>query len=189
MRYLNVKISLLILINYVIIPTLSNYHRINTQIRSAEVRVIGAEGENLGVLRVAEALAKAKEAGLDLIEISPNANPPITKIEDYGKFLYTENKKQKASKIKVHTTEVKNIQIKIGTGDHDLGLKAKRASGWIKEGHRIKVDLFLPGRTKYMNEKFLKERIGRFLNLLTIEYKADSPQKSLKGMTVIIEKK
>ncbi len=163
--------------------------RINHQIKSAELRVIGAEGENLGVIGSLDALARARELGLDLIEISPNAVPPVAKIADYGKFQYEENKKQKQAKSKTHNVEVKSMQIKIGTGDHDLELKAKKASEWLTEGHRIKVDLFLPGRSKYLSLDFLKERLDRVLKLITVEYKiADNPQKSPKGLTVIIEK-
>ena len=131
---------------------MSTYVKINNQIKAPELRVITESGDNLGVLSFAEALNKAREAGMDLIEISPNANPPVAKIMDYGKFQYAENKKQKVAKAKAHTVEVKNIQIKVGTGDHDLELKAKKSSEWLKEGNRIKIDLFLPGRTKYMDE-------------------------------------
>ena len=163
--------------------------RVNHQIKSPEVRVIGPAGENYGVLPIGEALRRAHEAGLDLIEISPNANPPVTKISDYGKFQYEENKKQKAAKAKAHTIEIKSLQIKIGTGEHDLELKAKRASEWLKDGQRIKIDLFLPGRSKYMDPKFLEERLNRLLAFLTEPYKvAEKPQKSPKGLTTIIEK-
>ena len=164
-------------------------YRTNNQIRSSELRLIGPEGENFGVVSLADALAKAKEFELDLVEISPNAVPPIAKIVDYGKFLYSENKKQKAAKAKAHTVEVKNIQVKVGTGDHDLSLKARKASEWLKEGHRVKIDLFLPGRTKYMDEKFLKERMERVLKLVSENYKvAEEPKKSPKGLTAVIEK-
>lgn len=163
--------------------------RINNQIRSPELRVIGAEGENLGVISIQEALSKAKEAGLDLIEISPKANPPVAKIMDYGKFQYDENKKLKQAKAKAKFVEVKSLQVKIGTGEHDLALKAKKASEWLAEGHRIKIDLFLPGRTKYLQENFLHERLERLLKLLTVDYKvADPAKKSPKGITTIIEK-
>ena len=164
-------------------------YRTNNQIRVSELRLIGPEGENFGVVSLADALAKAKEFELDLVEISPNAVPPIAKIVDYGKFLYSENKKQKAAKAKAHTVEVKNIQVKVGTGDHDLSLKARKASEWLKEGHRVKIDLFLPGRTKYMDEKFLKERMERVLKLVSENYKvAEEPKKSPKGLTAVIEK-
>jgi translation initiation factor IF-3 len=145
-------------------------------------------GDNLGVLSLKDAIQKARESGLDLIEISPKAAPPVAKIMDYGKFQYTENKKLKVAKTKAHTVEVKNIQVKVGTGEHDLELKAKKASEWLKEGHRIKIDLFLPGRTKYMNESFLKERMDRVLKLITEEYKiADPAKRSPKGLSIIIE--
>lgn len=147
------------------------------------------DGQNLGELSVKEALDKAREAGLDLIEISPKANPPVAKIMDYGKFQYAENKKLKLSKAKAHTVEIKNIQVKVGTGEHDLELKAKKASEWLKEGNRIKIDLFLPGRTKYMDIKFLEERMARVLKLITEEYKiADPAKKSPKGLSIIIER-
>ena len=153
------------------------------------MRLIGPKGENFGVVSTKEAIAKAQEFGLDLVEISPNAVPPIAKIVDYGKFLYSENKKQKVIKAKTHTAEVKSIQIKVGTGDHDLNLKAKKASEWLKEGHRVKIDLFLPGRTKYMNESFLKERMERVFKLIPDDFKiAEEPKKSLKGLTAMIER-
>ena len=168
---------------------MSTYVKINNQIKAPELRVITESGDNLGVLSFAEALDKAREAGMDLIEISPNANPPVAKIMDYGKFQYAESKKQKVAKAKAHTVEVKNIQIKVGTGDHDLELKAKKSSEWLKEGNRIKIDLFLPGRTKYMDEKFLRERMDRVLKLITEQYKiADPAKKSPKGLSVIIER-
>ena len=163
--------------------------RINHQIKAKELRIIGPEGENFGILSLSDALQKAHELGFDLIEISPNAVPPIAKIMDYGKYQYNENKKQKAAKAKAHTAEVKTLQIKIGTSENDLSLKAKKASEWLKEGHRIKMDLFLPGRAKYLNETFLKERMERFLKLIPENYKiAEPPKKSPKGMTTIIER-
>lgn len=164
-------------------------HRINNFIRAEEIRLIGKEGENLGVTTTRDALRKAEEFGLDLVEISPNAVPPIAKIIDYGKFLYAENKKQKVIKAKTHTVEIKSLQIKVGTGDHDLNLKARKASEWLKEGHRVKIDLFLPGRTKYMNEAFLKERMDRVFKLITEEFKvAEEPKKSPKGLTAVVER-
>ena len=164
-------------------------HRINNFIRAENLRLIGPQGENFGEVTIKEALLKASEFGLDLVEISPNAVPPIAKIVVYGKFLYSENKKQKTIKSKTHAVEVKGLQIKVGTGDHDLNLKAKKASEWLKDGHRVKIDLFLPGRTKYMNESFLKERMERFFKLISENFKiAEEPKKSPKGMSAMIER-
>jgi translation initiation factor IF-3 len=163
--------------------------KVNHQIRAKELRVIGPKGENFGVITLAEALSHAQEAGLDLIEISPGAVPPVAKIADYGKFLYEVNKKLKVAKSKSHTTEVKSLQVKIGTGEHDLALKAKKASEWLAEGHKIRIDLFLTGRSKYMEFNFLKERLDRIMRLISVPYKvAEEAKKGPKGLTVVIEK-
>src|SRR3989338_5625504 len=148
--------------------------RINQQIRAHELRVIGSKGENLGVITLEEALKRTEELGLDLIEISPNATPPVAKIADFGRYLYEETKKSKQNK-RSHSTEVKTVQVKLGTGDHDLALKAKKTSEWLSEGNRVKVDLFLPGRAKYLEEKFLNERIERMLKFVSVNYKVASP--------------
>ncbi len=164
-------------------------NRVNHQIKSPEIRVIGPNGENFGVLSVREALNKASEAGLDLIEISANAVPPVCKIVDFGKFQYEEKKKQKTAKAKVKNIETKSLQVKIGTDEHDLELKAKKASEWLAEGHRIKLDLFLIGRSKFMKVDFLNERLERLLKLITEKYKiAEPPKKGPKGMSMVIEK-
>lgn len=163
--------------------------RMNEGIRVPQVRVIGPNAENYGVISIEEALTKAKEAGLDLIEVSPNAQPPVCKIADYGKFKYEQNKKDKVVKANTRTSETKEVQVKIGTSDHDMGIKAKKASDWLAEGHRVKVDLFLWGRYKYMEFSFLKERLERFLAIIAESYKIAEPiQKSPKGLSVTLER-
>jgi translation initiation factor IF-3 len=163
--------------------------RINQSIRAKELRVIGVDGENIGVISTKDALKIAEEANLDLIEISPNAAPPVAKIMDYGKYQYELKKKAKEVKAKSHVTETKSVQVKIGTGDHDLNLKAKRAAEWLTEGHRVKIDLFLWGRYKYMEPTFLKERLERFLKIIPAEYKiADEIKKSPKGFSTTLER-
>jgi translation initiation factor IF-3 len=163
--------------------------RINNQIRAPQLRVIGHDGAILGVMPREEALKRAEEAELDLVEISPNAAPPVAKILDYGKFLYEKSKKEKVAKSKAHVVEIKSLQVTIGTGEHDLSLKAKNASIWLKEGHRVKINLFLRGRAKYLNDAFLKERMERLLHFITEEFKTvDGPKKGPKGLTIVIEK-
>jgi len=163
--------------------------RMNDGITASEVRVIGPNAENFGVIKIREALAKAQEFGLDLIEVSPNANPPVCKITDYGKFKYEQNKKDKEVRAKSKTTETKEVQVKIGTSEHDMGIKAGKAGAWLKEGHRVKIDLFLWGRYKYMEFNFLKERLERFLAIIPESYKiADEIKKSPKGLSVTIER-
>jgi len=147
------------------------------------------DGSNLGVLSKMEAVEKAREMGLDLVEISPNASPPIAKIIDFGKWQYQENKKDKEVKSKSFVQELKTIQIKIGTGKHDLELKAAGASKFLSEGHRVRVDLFLRGRAKYMDKAFLVERLERVLKFITEEYKiVDQIKPGPKGLTLTIER-
>lgn len=165
-----------------------NTIKINAGITSPKLRVIDDEGENLGVLSREQALAQAEEARLDLIEIVPAADPPVAKIMDFGKYRYQEKKKAKGAKGKSHQTETKSIQIKIATGNHDLEIKGARISGFLKEGHRVKIELFLPGRAKYLDRTFLQGRLERVLNFITAGYKqTEEPQKSPKGLAFIIE--
>lgn len=163
--------------------------KINHAIRAKELRVISPDGENLGTLSLADALKKAEELKFDLIEISPNANPPVAKIMDYGKYRYETGRKAREVKAKSHVTETKAVQVKIGTGDHDQLLKARRAAEWLGEGHRVRVDLFLWGRYKYMEEAFLKERLDRFLKVIPADYKIAEPlKKSPKGYSTTLER-
>jgi len=181
---------LLLVKDYRLLVSFILRERINNQIRARELRVIDDEDNNIGVLILEKALDLAKEKGLDLIEISPNAKPPVVKIMDYGKFQYEKNKKQKKVRAAAHLTETKSIQVKIGTSKHDLELKAKKISDWLKEGHRVKVELFLVGRSKYLDKEFQRERLERVLHLITEEYKIAEPyKKSPKGIVTIIEKK
>lgn len=162
--------------------------RINESIRVPEVRVVGAEGENLGVMPTKDAFKKAQEEGFDLIEVSPKAKPPVAKIGDYGKYKYELKKKEKEIKAKSHVTETKVTQVKIGTGEGDLKRKANKVGEWLADGHRVKIDLFLWGRYKYMEFAFLKDRLERFLAIVPESFKlADDIKKSPKGLTVVVE--
>ena len=163
--------------------------RMNESIRAPEVRVLGPEGENFGILPIHEALAKARELGYDLIEVSPNASPPVCKITDYGKFKYEQKKKDKEVKSRAHVTETKEAQVKIGTSENDMRIKAEKIGAWLREGHRVKIDLFLWGRYKYMEFNFLKERLERFMAYIPEAYKiADEIRKSPKGLSIAIER-
>ena len=162
---------------------------INNNIRSLKLRVIGPAGENLGVLTKDDAQAKAKALGLDLIEVSPHAEPPVARIADYGKYTYETSKKLKEVKAKAHVTETKTVQISVAISDNDLMMKAKKTAEWINEGHRVKIDLQLKGRTKYMDEKFLRERMDRILAIIPAEYKVAEPLKKIpKSMMIVLEK-
>src|SRR3989344_3185515 len=144
------------------------------------MRVIDEKGQNLGILTLEEALSKAKEAGLDLIEISPTANPPVAKITEKGKYFYEQEKKERQARKKRKEVEIKTIRIGIGTGTHDLELKAKQADKFLKEGNKIKIDLALRGREKYLKKEFLEERIRRLLSLVSAEFSEEPIQRAPK---------
>lgn len=163
--------------------------RINREITARELRVIGAQGENLGLLSFDAAFKAAQELGLDLIEISPNAVPPVAKIMDYGKFEYERSKKESAARSKAKVSETKEVQIKVGTGDHDMALKARKAAEWLADGHRVRAELFLKGRYKGMEETFLKTRLEKFLLLIPYPYRIAEPvARAPKGFAAIIER-
>jgi translation initiation factor IF-3 len=163
--------------------------RINREIRAAELRVVGPEGENFGVMSFDAALRKAQELGLDLIEISPNAVPPVAKVMDYGKFQYELKKRESAARSRAKVSETKEVQIKVGTGENDMRLKAKKAAEWLAEGHRVRIELFLKGRYKGMEEAFLKTRLEKFMLLIPYPYKvADPVARAPKGFAAILER-
>jgi translation initiation factor IF-3 len=110
------------------------------------VRLIGAEGENHGVLRPEEALAMAEEIGLDLVEISPNANPPVAKIMDYGKYKYEQQKKAAEARKNQHVIEVKEVKFRPNIDDHDYDVKMRNVTRFLEEGDKVKVTLRFRGR-------------------------------------------
>ena len=120
--------------------------RINAQIRALEVRLIGDDGAQLGVLPIREAIAKAEEAGLDLVEVSPDAKPPVCKLIDYGKFKYQMSKKAHEAKKKQVVVEVKEVQLTPNTDKHDLETKQNHIRRWAAEKHRTKVFVKFRGR-------------------------------------------
>lgn len=121
-------------------------HLINDEIRVREVRLVGADGEQVGVVSKNEAMDKAEEAGLDLVCVSPKANPPVCKIIDYGKYKYEEEKKAKEARKKQSTITVKEIRMSPNIDQHDLETKAKNAIKFLKSGDRVKVTIRFRGR-------------------------------------------
>jgi len=119
---------------------------INEQIRDKEVRVIGADGEQLGIMSSREAQALADEAGLDLVKIAPTAKPPVCKIVDYGKFKYDQMRKEKEAKKKQHTVEVKEIRLSPNIDTNDLNTKTNSARKFLSKGDRVKITLRFRGR-------------------------------------------
>ncbi|MDI6851765.1 MAG: translation initiation factor IF-3 [bacterium] len=120
-------------------------YRVNEKIRAYEVRVIGPDGSHLGIMKTKDALKLAYEYGLDLVEVSPNANPPVCKILDYGKLKYEEQKKQKEAK-KRQQGEVREITMSPRISDHDLNVKLKKIREFLEDGSKVRVIIRFKGR-------------------------------------------
>ncbi|NOT14421.1 MAG: translation initiation factor IF-3 [Methylotenera sp.] len=120
--------------------------RINGDITGSEVRLVGIEGEPLGIMSLREAFAKAEEADIDLVEIAPNASPPVCRLMDYGKFKYAESKRQHEVKLKQKQVVVKEIKFRPGTDDGDYNIKVRNIIKFIKDGDKAKITLRFRGR-------------------------------------------
>jgi len=143
---------------------IANEHLINEQIRERTIRVISDSGEQLGIMSAREAMGIADEKGLDLVLISPAAQPPVCKIMDYGKFRFEQAKKQKEAKKNQKVITLKEVRLSPTIDTHDLDVKAKSAAGFLKDGDKVKVSLRFKGRQmthtdqglQVMNEFFSK---------------------------------
>ena len=118
----------------------------NDRIRATEIRLIGAEGENIGVVPPARALQLAEDVGLDLVEISPNASPPVCKIMDFGKFKYEQQKRESEARKKQKTIEVKEVKFRPNTDTHDYDVKMRNVFKFLENGDKVKVTLRFRGR-------------------------------------------
>lgn len=156
--------------------------RINRQIRALKVRVIGPEGDQVGVLAIKDALVKAQEAGLDLVEIAPNADPPVCKIIDYGKYRYDQTKREKESKKSQHQVKVKEIKLKPNIDEHDFQTKLKQARQFLEKGNKVKVTCMFRGREMaypQLGEKIVERMCEGVEDLAQVEAPAKLLGKSL----------
>ncbi|MEX1298511.1 MAG: translation initiation factor IF-3 [Desulfotignum sp.] len=126
---------------------------VNKGIRAGEVRVIGADGEQIGILPMPEALRIAEEQNLDLVEVSPDAKPPVCKIMDHGKFKYEQTKKKQEAKRKQKTTQIKEIKVRPKTDDHDLATKVRHIEKFISNNDKVKITLVFRGREVMLREQ------------------------------------
>jgi translation initiation factor IF-3 len=119
---------------------------INNRIRFPELRVVDDDGNQLGVMETRQALAMARDQGLDLVVVAPQAQPPVARILDYGKFKYEQSKKTKEAKKKAHTVDIKGIRMRYGTEEHDLEYRVKDARRFLEEGNKVQITLIFRGR-------------------------------------------
>ncbi len=126
--------------------------RINERIRSSSVRLISADGEQLGILSIRDAIQVARDGGFDLVEVAPNSDPPVCRVMDYGKFRYQAAKKVQEARKKSRGGQMKEIKLRPHTEDHDLGFKIKNLKKFLDKKHRVKITVFFRGREMaYMN--------------------------------------
>jgi translation initiation factor IF-3 len=151
-------------------------HKINDEISAPEVRVVDAQGSPLGVLPRREALSIALEREVDLVEIAPQANPPVCKIIDYGKFIYEQTKREKQQKkAQTHST-LKEVRFKAGTDTHDFDFKTRHAREFLEEGHKVKATVMFKGR-EILHKELGEELLQRFIDALADVAKIDQPMR------------
>jgi translation initiation factor IF-3 len=162
---------------------------VNDQIRVSPVRVVGQDGEVVGIIPTNEALQQALEAGLDLVEVAPNVRPPVCRIMDYGKFKYEQKKKQTKS-AKQHQTQMKEIRLRPKTGEHDIDFKVKQARDFISHGHKVKVSVIFRVRENAHHERG-KEVLTAVATLLDDVAKIEKTpgMESGRSMTMVVTPK
>lgn len=161
-------------------------HRINDEIRAKEIRLLGPEGEMLGIVHPRDAMRKAEEFEMDLVEIAPQANPPVCRIIDYGKFSYEQQKKEKAQRKNQLQQQMKEIRFKPRTDTHDFNFKTRHARKFLEEGNKVKGSIMFRGR-EITHKEIGRELIEKFIEELDDVSKVDSPMRMEgRNMTVIL---
>ena len=165
---------------------ISKFTRLNEAIRAPQLRVIDQDGTQLGILTRAEALSLAEERELDLVEISPEANPPVVKIINWGKFNYQRTKQSQKNKRSAKVQDIKQMRMGLKISDHDLGVKLKKVSDLLELGHKVKITLFYRGRElahKELGFKLAEKIIERYGDTVAVD---QQPQLAGKQLSFLI---
>ena len=164
--------------------TIKQEHQLNGEITDREVRVIGENGEQLGVMSSAEANKIADEAGLDLVKISPNAVPAVCKIMNYGKFIFDKNKREKEARKNQKIIELKEVQLSMTIEQHDIDIKAKNAIKFLQAGNKVKVVLRMRGRQQAYSAKGI-EIVNSFCTQVE-EFSTKEKDPKVEGRNVVV---
>lgn len=156
--------------------------RVNDRIRIREVRLIDEEGNQVGIIPTRDALQMAEERGYDLVEVAPNASPPVCRLMDYGKYRYEQSRRDRESRKHQHTTELKEIRVRPKIDKHDLETKSKRASKFLKNGDKVKVTVLFRGR-EMAHTELGRGLLDRFAESLENEGTIEQPPK-MEGRTM-----
>lgn len=159
--------------------------RINHQIKAATVRVINDDGKQIGVMKLSEALTLTQEYGLDLVEVSPLANPPVCKLIDFAKYRYQQKKIEQQQKKNVKKTEVKTIWISMRISEHDMEIKGKKVSEFLEDGNLVKVELRMRGREQAYGEQG-RQNLNKFLTYVKALHRIESPVRRMGGTWAIL---
>ncbi len=160
--------------------------RINGKIRAREVRVIGVDGKQAGIMALGEAISQARQHGVDLVEIAPNATPPVCRLVDYGKYRYEQAKKEKESKKHQHANRVKEVQLSANIDPHDFGVKLTRAIDFLCEDMKVKIALRFRGR-EMAHTEFGFQVVRKFIREVTPFAHPDSEPRLIgRGINVML---
>ncbi|WP_238915979.1 translation initiation factor IF-3 [Clostridium sp. YIM B02555] len=158
----------------------------NEEIREKELRVIGSEGEQLGVITAAEARRLAEEKELDLVMISPSAKPPVCKIMDFGKYIYEQSKKEKEAKKKQKIVSIKEVRVSLTIEEHDIDIKAKNARKFLLDGDKVKITVRFRGREMelgHVGQKILDNFASKLEDVCLVEKR---PKREGRSMTMVL---
>jgi len=168
------------------LPSNTRKNRVNDEIIAKEVRLIDENGKMIGVVPILQALRIAEEKDLDLVEISPNANPPVCKILDYRKFIYEQQKREKTQRKQQSSQEMKELRFTWRTADHDFNFKVRHAREFLEEGNKVKATVMFRGR-EIAHREVGEELLNKFVESLSDIAKIDTPVKlDGKRMSVIL---
>lgn len=161
----------------------------NSSIRAKELRVVGQSGEQLGIMSRSDALAAAEAAGLDLVEIAADANPPVAKIIDWGKYQYQKMKEQRKSRAKNKVQELKQMRFGLKIGDGDLNVKLNKIQKFLEAGHKVRIQIFYRGR-EMAHKELGYELIDRIVEKLGEEVVAEQkPQMAGRNLSIVVRSK
>lgn len=163
--------------------------RINQEIKAEQLRVIGTNGKQLGIMSLSEALGAADDAGVDLIEISPNSDPPVAKIVDWGKYQYQKMKEQQKNRRHTKTMELKQIRLGLKIGANDLNIKLRKIREFLGVGHKVKILIFFRGREMAHQElgyEMIDKIITQLEDCAIVEQK---PQMNGRNLSIVVRSK
>lgn len=171
------------------VTVISRDLRINEQIRARDVRLIGQEGEQLGVVLLREALRLAVESGLDLVEVAPLAKPPVCRLMDYGRFKFEQSKRDREARKKQRVGDIKEVKMRPNIDDHDFGFKTRNAQRFLRDGNKVKLTIMFRGR-EIVHQDLARALVARFAEAVAdVGVVERTPKLEGRNLTVMVNPK